>query len=712
MMRKAAHGALSLVLTLFLVFGQIAPAFADYASSAMSVNEVSGTVTVTDAGGKEYKPWKGMQFRSGYTVQTSAASYVRINLDNSIILKLDASSKVEVYKSGSNLEIRLKSGSIYVDVKEKLTTNSCTTVTSNMTAGVHGTKFQVTYNVLEIPGAARSAGGEAYMEQSNATVFEGEVSMTTRADGQSAAVTAYVSAGETGTVTSAQTGASGEGTGTQTTTNVTSATEADVTGSTQAELTQDGDYTVDTGDGGFTLTEAGAAARLAADREREEQISRENAALTQTGNTSSGANEDLVFGNAPSTPSSSSSSSSSRPSRPSTPAVPDKPSTPEPDTPDPGTPEPGTPDPGTPDPGTPDPGTPEPSVPAASYTVTFCYQDGVTADSEVTVNENAAAARPASPTRTGYTFGGWYTDAACTQAYEFSTPVTADLTLYAKWEAERYTVTFNSQGGSAVDSQTVNYNETAASPTAPTRTDYEFLGWYTSSAGTEEYEFSTPVTADLTLYAKWGAVYTLTESGSNIYMSGSGSNTDLGEVKNLLASEDYVIVRNSNGFDGLLVDSTLTVPAGKTLRMEAGLTVGLYSGYTSDYTDRPGTLTVEGTLSIEQGIAMQNTSGTSASEIRIAANGSMGISGTGQQSMYGNMANSGTLTVSSGCELEFSGTATFTNGGTIENNGTITLADCAMTNTGTIENNGQITVQAGSSFTNSGTVTGNEVEEP
>ena len=41
--------------------------------------------------------------------------------------------------------------------------------------------------------------------------------------------------------------------------------------------------------------------------------------------------------------------------------------------------------------------------------------------------------KPADPTRDGYTFGGWFTDEACTQAYDFSTPVTADLTLYAKW---------------------------------------------------------------------------------------------------------------------------------------------------------------------------------------------------------------------------------------------------------------------------------------
>ena len=49
------------------------------------------------------------------------------------------------------------------------------------------------------------------------------------------------------------------------------------------------------------------------------------------------------------------------------------------------------------------------------------------------VEHGKKAKRPASPTADGYTFGGWYTDKACKETYDFTTPVTADLTLYAKW---------------------------------------------------------------------------------------------------------------------------------------------------------------------------------------------------------------------------------------------------------------------------------------
>lgn len=63
--------------------------------------------------------------------------------------------------------------------------------------------------------------------------------------------------------------------------------------------------------------------------------------------------------------------------------------------------------------------------------VSFETGEGSKVDSQTTADGKLV--KPADPTRDGYTFGGWYTDEACTQAYDFSTPVTADLTLYAKW---------------------------------------------------------------------------------------------------------------------------------------------------------------------------------------------------------------------------------------------------------------------------------------
>ncbi len=149
-------------------------------------------------------------------------------------------------------------------------------------------------------------------------------------------------------------------------------------------------------------------------------------------------------------------------------------------------------------------------VPTAKYQVTF-ESNGGSAVASQTVEENATATQPADPTRDGYDFRGWYSDAALTTAYDFSTPVTADITLYAKWTQapqaqDQYTVTFESNGGSAVASQTVTSGATATEPADPTYANHGFDGWYTDAALTTAYDFSTPVTADTTLYAKWHEV--------------------------------------------------------------------------------------------------------------------------------------------------------------------------------------------------------------
>ena len=68
-----------------------------------------------------------------------------------------------------------------------------------------------------------------------------------------------------------------------------------------------------------------------------------------------------------------------------------------------------------------------------SWTVSFNSNGGSACDTKFVATADGKLVKPADPTREGYTFVGWYTDEACTQAYDFSTPVTADMTLYAKW---------------------------------------------------------------------------------------------------------------------------------------------------------------------------------------------------------------------------------------------------------------------------------------
>jgi pilin isopeptide linkage protein/uncharacterized repeat protein (TIGR02543 family) len=114
-----------------------------------------------------------------------------------------------------------------------------------------------------------------------------------------------------------------------------------------------------------------------------------------------------------------------------------------------------------------------------------------------------AAQRPADPTRQGYAFCGWFANPALTIPYDFDTPVTETTTLYACWSATEHDVTFDSNGGSAVPTQHVPDGDPAQRPADPTRQGYAFCGWFADPALTIPYDFNTPVTEAITLYACW-----------------------------------------------------------------------------------------------------------------------------------------------------------------------------------------------------------------
>ncbi|POZ57052.1 Internalin-A [Lysinibacillus sphaericus] len=141
---------------------------------------------------------------------------------------------------------------------------------------------------------------------------------------------------------------------------------------------------------------------------------------------------------------------------------------------------------------------------AKSYTVTF-NTNGGTAVAPIPTTYGEKATVPIAPTKTGYTFVGWYKDAPLTTEWDFATEtVTEDTTLYGKWEAKSYTVTFNTNGGTAVAPIPTTYGEKATVPTAPTKTGYTFAGWYKSDTLTTQWDFLIDVvTKDTTLYAKW-----------------------------------------------------------------------------------------------------------------------------------------------------------------------------------------------------------------
>ena len=146
---------------------------------------------------------------------------------------------------------------------------------------------------------------------------------------------------------------------------------------------------------------------------------------------------------------------------------------------------------------------PSPTPSYSYYTVKFEMNGHGDQVSSQTVRSGLKAKEPSDPSEEGYTFAGWYGDSDCTKPYDFSTPVTKNTTLYAKWDEIRYTVSFDLDGKGTIAPQSVKQGETAKKPTDPSAEGYTFVGWYVDDI---PYVFSTPVTKDITIYAKWEKV--------------------------------------------------------------------------------------------------------------------------------------------------------------------------------------------------------------
>ena len=174
-----------------------------------------------------------------------------------------------------------------------------------------------------------------------------------------------------------------------------------------------------------------------------------------------------------------------------------------------------------------------PSAAKASYTVTFDSNGGSAVKAQA-VRNGAKASKPASPTKSGYAFKGWYSDKSLTKAYDFNSTVKSNLTLYAKWEANKYTVTFVSNGGTSVAKQTVAYGSKTSKPSDPAKSGYVFKGWYTDKSLTKAYNFSSAVKSNLTLYAKWATesqpYAILCKDGLLSLQTGSDMDSSHGEV--------------------------------------------------------------------------------------------------------------------------------------------------------------------------------------
>lgn len=132
----------------------------------------------------------------------------------------------------------------------------------------------------------------------------------------------------------------------------------------------------------------------------------------------------------------------------------------------------------------------------------------------IEVGYDTIAVAPADPVMEHYSFQGWYTDEALTTVFSFDTPVTSDLTLYAKWKLNEFTVSFNANGGNtSVDSKEVIHGEAYGDLPVPTRVGYTFKGWFDEKGTQVTAETVVEIVSNQTLYARWELlVYTVSWS--------------------------------------------------------------------------------------------------------------------------------------------------------------------------------------------------------
>ncbi|CAM2363424.1 InlB B-repeat-containing protein [Listeria seeligeri] len=140
------------------------------------------------------------------------------------------------------------------------------------------------------------------------------------------------------------------------------------------------------------------------------------------------------------------------------------------------------------------------------YTVDFDV-DGVVSDTE-SITEGNLITAPAEPTKTGYTFLGWYDAAEGGNKWDFSSDKmpASDITLYAQFSLNSYDVNFDVDG--TTSSETVDYNELIQEPQNPIKPGYTFTGWYDAKEGGNKWNFETDKMPanDVTLYARFSLI--------------------------------------------------------------------------------------------------------------------------------------------------------------------------------------------------------------
>ena len=171
------------------------------------------------------------------------------------------------------------------------------------------------------------------------------------------------------------------------------------------------------------------------------------------------------------------------------------------------------------------------------YTVQFVSDYGSFADQTVEHGKPIETDKLTIPEVEGFTFDGWYADDTYSTKFDFTKPIKRNTTVYAKWTAKDYEVSFVTEHGKTPTSQNVPYNEPAKDPGKLSEDGYTFIGWYADEAHKTKFDFSTPITGDTKVYAKWEKnapvlpdTYALNVSGAFVYVDGVDVTASAGDT--------------------------------------------------------------------------------------------------------------------------------------------------------------------------------------
>ena len=208
-----------------------------------------------------------------------------------------------------------------------------------------------------------------------------------------------------------------------------------------------------------------------------------------------------------------------------------------------------------------------------AYTITF-DSNGGSAVASVTADFGTALTQPEDPTRAGYTFRGWYTDTALTKAFLFTTMPAEDVTLYAKWEANTYTLHFDSDGGSAAADQTVTYGQPYGALPTPEKQGYTFTGWQMADGTAVNANLTVTRTEDHTVYAVWtpkgDTPYTVYH-----YQQGLDGTYTLTETETRTSATGATVTAVAKSYEGFTYEAEHSTATG-TVAGDGGLVLKLY----------------------------------------------------------------------------------------------------------------------------------------